>query len=765
MDDMLMCRSYYSPKLSSCLAIDCLLTQGEPAPPCLSSSSSTTSTSSSSTSLNLNEPDTTANSSDHLKTYSIKKNSFIFKNVKKNVCKSNSACTSSSSECLSSDEGYVGSYSENHYEINKINRTCQNLVNIMSSLDKPLEENACFQIPALFVLEEQIESTGLIGSDELDLCEKYFPKMDDLNVFSAKLVLYDDLASSFTLESLIEIEQLFKQILDERLDAQKKDETDMASHNWRRVVEKRQMSAAIQCELTFEDQCDLNAYLNEIDMNLDYSRLDQVYLNSSNLNNDLDQCLKFSHNKMAFNLRQYHEYLLGERCAKKSLFANIQVDSIAEFVPVFDNESYTYDDNYQLEENEYELSGDGYMASGDDDAEYTMIEGDEFQESTNNFLIDTTVIAHECDELELSDPMDYDGVEYEDYEDQIYIDSLTEEDAILLLRSESEVYALQMSQATKYGLLDDSCHISCKKPSQAKSRFDSGQTDDLSKTDIFDNVFNYEENFDHQQFDYNDEYILNEENYSNLSVSLRNSLLNLRKSRRRLARLLDENSKKMSSGCASTGASSVSSSFSTSHIGLYKQHLANQSKKPCMYMLTEGRCLRSDCRFVHDFKTITCKYWLEGECLKGESCEFLHEIVECEKSSKSQAKKAKKEAKAKKDFKLDTEEFPALGLSSDKPKQSSPKTKSQSMANVVKKNAHKKQNESAKMVKEEKQKSAKQKARAAKNSSTPVIQITVKPNKQQVKKTASNSCGTSLTSSGSSSTTSSRANSKVRVKK
>jgi hypothetical protein len=96
--------------------------------------------------------------------------------------------------------------------------------------------------------------------------------------------------------------------------------------------------------------------------------------------------------------------------------------------------------------------------------------------------------------------------------------------------------------------------------------------------------------------------------------------------------------------------------------------------------------MRADCRFVHDLKTITCKYWLEGECLKGDACEFLHEHVEEEVSAKnllgfsfgsvnsshsvnSSGKKKKpgenneqKKAKSvRKDFKLETEEFPALG--------------------------------------------------------------------------------------------------------
>ena len=82
-------------------------------------------------------------------------------------------------------------------------------------------------------------------------------------------------------------------------------------------------------------------------------------------------------------------------------------------------------------------------------------------------------------------------------------------------------------------------------------------------------------------------------------------------------------------------------------------------------MLNEGRCMRADCRFAHDLKQITCKYWIDGECLKGENCEFLHELIEETPPQAASSKAAKKAQKAlaakKKDFKLDTEEFPALG--------------------------------------------------------------------------------------------------------
>ncbi|KAF6240311.1 hypothetical protein HO173_001922 [Letharia columbiana] len=45
----------------------------------------------------------------------------------------------------------------------------------------------------------------------------------------------------------------------------------------------------------------------------------------------------------------------------------------------------------------------------------------------------------------------------------------------------------------------------------------------------------------------------------------------------------------------------------------------------CKYWLSNGNCLRADCRFSHDLSSHICKYWVMGNCLAGDSCIFSHD--------------------------------------------------------------------------------------------------------------------------------------------
>ncbi|KAI8048239.1 hypothetical protein BDF21DRAFT_433620 [Thamnidium elegans] len=50
-----------------------------------------------------------------------------------------------------------------------------------------------------------------------------------------------------------------------------------------------------------------------------------------------------------------------------------------------------------------------------------------------------------------------------------------------------------------------------------------------------------------------------------------------------------------------------------------------KKRQVCRHFLA-GECYRKDCWFVHDLQEKICKFWLQGTCLKGDSCEFSHKI-------------------------------------------------------------------------------------------------------------------------------------------
>lgn len=784
--------------LNNCLAVDCNLASLSMSC-CLSSSSSTSSLSSSSSSssskksLTTNTNPCTTNQSDltiittsSTNPTSLLVNSTINTNLtpkqqntqlinrklqlisnnqtKRKQSKSSSSIIpyltsskkylSSSNDCLSSDEGYVGSYSDT--SLNKLNNKDENELTSLNNQSSLTDNNNSNLIVLNIFNTKQDNDDDELTMSTQSISNELDNELDYLVLTSTRLLnidLYESLNSAKTCLECFnnelstkcskccfdddDLAQLVTQLSLKRVEKERELELEMRSINWRHLLDQQSRLNRMQKEFNDEDLIDLMAYLNEIEMNLDYFQAD------STPSNDLfiDDLLRFKTNRMAFNLRQYHSELEQHRIQKQqkqmliTRFANF--DSIPEFIPTQDdliseyyvdlveqqhNQEDLDQENEELFQNlvdydltyceqliEHDLNQDDYFTNLNSN-DYTLIETQTYNntETTKNKNSDsespssaTTTISEQPNtlmlgesELAQTDEYEYyyeNEEDYELYEDQLMIDSLSEQEAITLLRNESEMYALQMAQASKLGIILNSSSSSTsqsnnekssksKSKSKKKNRFNSGtnttnsQTNTDSETslkhqqeqDIFENVFNYSESVNTDLIDdYSDNYNefefnsdLSYEPMGHISVSLRNSLLKLRHKRRHLARLIENENKK--------SASTASSSPSTTSSHLIKQ-MSSVSRKPCVYMLNDGRCMRADCRFAHDLKTITCKYWLDGECLKGENCEFLHDHLPEEPKSlsssyKSKSKKEKNSTQIiKQDFKLDTEEFPALG--------------------------------------------------------------------------------------------------------
>jgi hypothetical protein len=616
--------------------------------------------------------------------------------------------------------------------------------------DTLLQNPNCHQLPAYYASQFDIFDKLHLSEDKLLMPPPPPPPQHEFNSNLTDEWTWDHLDLSKR-ERLLLIQSEINGL---RAAQDKMDEIDLMSANkWRFILERRRRLEQIKSELSHEDTIDAQAYLNEIEMNIDYYTHDHD-LAASQVDFGVDQMLTFKTNKMAFNLRDYHRNLILNK-SQSSLLANLKVDSIQEFVPV---PAYLMTQEEDVSMNEEVCQINEHAAAAEDE---------------NNTLCGVTYENQDQEYYEEEQQQYYfeNEEDYEDYEDQMLIDNLTEEEALTLLQSESEMYALQMSQAAKLGIsmneIKDFVSVIAEADLSSPTAIQSSSSQqpdedpkeanmDSNNNDIFENVFNYYEHeycvvddgvseemtahvneynlgdeihtpenplepLESEQdlvvttessYYYEDAYTTstttsdtgidscamttstsgegggcstsasptpyfnnNNNNNTNISLSLRNSLLKLRHSRRHLAVLIETNK--------STTTTTTSSSASA--MSLYKQHMLNmqqQSRKPCVYMLNEGRCARADCRFVHDLKTIMCKYWLEGECIKGENCEFSHEFIEetvvantrrAHKSSFSSShssksggggsvKKSAEKAKTKKiDFKLETEDFPSLG--------------------------------------------------------------------------------------------------------
>lgn len=121
-------------------------------------------------------------------------------------------------------------------------------------------------------------------------------------------------------------------ILDEqklkRCEQEKLEELELRTLNWRRLLDKRTHLQKLKRELSEEDHIDGSAYLNEIEMNLDYFQSSAIDAHAGHDQDEdvlIDTLLKFRTNKMAFNLRQYHESIEKELNRRRAYRENCKL--------------------------------------------------------------------------------------------------------------------------------------------------------------------------------------------------------------------------------------------------------------------------------------------------------------------------------------------------------------------------------------------------------------------------------------------------------
>ncbi|KAF9320070.1 hypothetical protein BG003_007241 [Podila horticola] len=86
-----------------------------------------------------------------------------------------------------------------------------------------------------------------------------------------------------------------------------------------------------------------------------------------------------------------------------------------------------------------------------------------------------------------------------------------------------------------------------------------------------------------------------------------------------------------------------------------------RSQQTCRHFL-QGNCFRKDCWYSHDLDLMVCKFWLKGQCFKGEGCEFNHFLDAgriAESATMTTAPKQKPPA-------MDDFDFPSLGAAVSK---------------------------------------------------------------------------------------------------
>ncbi|KAF9949692.1 hypothetical protein BGZ72_008576 [Mortierella alpina] len=109
-----------------------------------------------------------------------------------------------------------------------------------------------------------------------------------------------------------------------------------------------------------------------------------------------------------------------------------------------------------------------------------------------------------------------------------------------------------------------------------------------------------------------------------------------------------------------------------------------RSTQTCRHFL-QGNCFRKDCWYSHDLDSMVCKFWLKGQCLKGDTCEFNHFLDTSRVSEVAPTPVKKQEPPA-----MDDSDFPSLAASTstNKSKGSAWATKANGQAQDSKNNSN-----------------------------------------------------------------------------
>ena len=127
--------------------------------------------------------------------------------------------------------------------------------------------------------QEDNKFTSLLVSSAADLSDCSSDKFDVINLLSTSEKNFrlttrhtdaDTLYSRNGLRLKEEILEILTRQETERAERERLEEIEMRTLNWRRLLEQRARIEQYQRELSQEDHIDCNAYLNEIEMNLDH---------------------------------------------------------------------------------------------------------------------------------------------------------------------------------------------------------------------------------------------------------------------------------------------------------------------------------------------------------------------------------------------------------------------------------------------------------------------------------------------------------------